>query len=188
MSIEAPLQYSTTAKFFHWLVAVIVIAMLSGSFFLEDVPEAFQSNAYMLHKSFGLTVLFLMIIRFIWINYAGKPRQPLSMALWERVLSRVVQYSFYVFLVCMPLVGWIMSVAEGRTPSYFGLFNMPLPIHENKQLSDIMAEAHTVVAWILIVLLVLHILGALKHEYINKDDVLKRMLPGRKMNVNTRKK
>lgn len=188
MSEKALMQYSTTAKFFHWLVAVIVIAMLSGSFFLDDVPEAFQSNAYMLHKSFGLTVLFLMVLRFIWINYAGKPPQPLSMSLWERVLSRVVQYSFYVFLVSMPLIGWIMSVAEGRTPSYFGLFNLPLPIHENKQLGDVMADAHTVVAWILIGLLVLHVLGALKHQYINKDDVLKRMLPGRKMNPSSSKK
>ncbi len=102
--------------------------MLAFSFFLDDVPKAYQGTAYMIHKSLGLTVLFLMIIRIITIFHYGRPPLPHHMPLWERYFSKFVQYSFYVFLLIMPLDGWIMSVAAERIPSYFGLFNLPLPI------------------------------------------------------------
>lgn len=168
--------YSSGSKFFHWLIAVIVISMLSGSFFLNDLPEQYQSIAYLYHKSFGLTVLFLMCARFLWIQYTGKPNLPRTVKQWEKILSRLVQYSFYILLICMPLSGWVLSVAENRVPSYFGLFQMPLPIAANKALSKLMDQSHKTIAWILIALLVLHIAGALKHHFFDKDDVLKKML------------
>ncbi len=171
-------RYSAVLKFFHWLIAFVVIAMLSGSFFLDDLPEQYQSGAYMAHKSLGLTVLFLMIARFLWVQYSGKPELPATVSMFEKVVSRVVQYSFYLFLIAMPICGWVMSVAANRVPSYFGLFRMPLPIATNKILANIMDQAHKTIAWILIVLIILHIAGAMKHHFIDKDTVLKRMLPG----------
>jgi cytochrome b561 len=170
--------YSKGSKFFHWLIAVVVITMLSVSFFLENVPEKYQSSAYMIHKSFGLTVLFLMLARIFWIQYTGKPALPKTVPMWQKIVSRAVQYSLYVLLICMPLSGWIMSVAANRVPSYFGLFNMPLPINADKALSKLMNESHETIAWILIALITLHICGAIKHHFIDKDNVLKRMLPG----------
>ncbi len=168
--------YSGGSKFFHWLIAVIVIGLLSASFFLEDVPEQYQSTAYLLHKSFGLTVLFLMVMRFFWIHYTGKPELPSSIPKWEKILSQGVQYLFYILLICMPLCGWVMSVAANRVPSYFGLFKLPLPIEVNKPLAELMEQSHKTIAWILIALLLLHVAGALKHHFIDKDNILKRML------------
>jgi cytochrome b561 len=170
--------YSKGSKFFHWLIAIIVIAMLSGSFFLGSLPDQYQPSAYMIHKSFGLTVLFLVIARLFWIHHTGKPALPNTVPMWQRILSRTVQYSLYVLLICMPVCGWVMSVAGGRVPSYFGLFAMPLPIKANEALSEFMEESHKIIAWILIALIVLHIAGAIKHHFIDKDNVLKRMLPG----------
>lgn len=170
--------YSKGSKFFHWLIAIIVISMLSGSFFLGDLPDQYQPSAYMIHKSFGLTVLFLVLARFFWIQYTGKPALPQTVPVWQKILSRTVQYSLYVFLICMPICGWVMSVAADRVPSYFGLFQMSLPIKANKALSEFMNQSHKTIAWILIALIVLHIAGAIKHHYIDKDNVLKRMLPG----------
>ena len=170
--------YSKGSKVLHWLIAIIVIAMLSFSFFLGDLPGKYQASAYMMHKSFGLTVLFLVIARFFWILHSGKPALPVSVPTWEKPLSRLVQYAVYVLLVSMPICGWVMSVAENRVPSYFGLFRMPLPISENKALSNFMDQSHVTIAWILIALIILHVAGALKHHFINKDNVLKRMLPG----------
>jgi cytochrome b561 len=170
------LEYSSLSKFFHWLVALIVIVLLSFSFFLDDVPDAYQKTAYMIHKSCGLTVLWLMVLRFLWLQYRGRPSLPLGMPGWEVLLSRFVQYSFYFFLLCMPLCGWIMSVAAGRVPSYFGLFDLPLPIAPNKALSELMWQGHKIIAWILIGLISLHIAGALKHHFINKDNVLRRIV------------
>jgi cytochrome b561 len=180
MSHTPVTKYSSLSKLFHWVIALAVILMLSAGFFLDDLPEQFQGTAYMLHKSTGITLLFLMLLRFIWIHAVGKPALPTAMRLWEKMLSRVVQYGLYLLLIMMPLSGWIMSVAENRDPIYFGLFKASLPwVGENQSLSKFMAESHETIAWILIAFITLHILGALKHHFINKDTILRRMLPGK---------
>ncbi|RUR15893.1 cytochrome b [Legionella sp. km535] len=181
MESKSDSGYSATSKWFHWGIALIVIGMLFMGFFLDEIPEQYQGSAYMLHKSTGITVLFLMLIRFIWVHAKGKPPLPESVKSWEKVLSRFVQYSFYVLLIIMPMSGWIMSVAADRIPTYFGLFKMPLPwITPDKSLAEFMNESHEVIAWILIVFICLHVLGALKHHFIDKNNILKRMLPGQK--------
>ena len=168
--------YTKPSKILHWVIAAIVITMLSLSFFLEDVPTNYQSQAYLLHKSFGLTVLALMILRITWIAHAGRPTLPVTVAHWQKLLSRTVQYSFYVLLILMPLSGWIMSCAANHIPSYFGLFSVPLPaIPLNQALAGWMDQVHSIIAWILIVLVVLHVLGALKHHFIDQDGVLGKM-------------
>ena len=172
-------RYSAGSKLFHWLIAIIVISMLSFSFFLDDIPEQYQSLAYMIHKSIGLTILCLMIMRLVWIHHAGKPALPKSVPMWQRFVARTVQYSLYIFLLAMPMTGWIMSVAANRTPTFFGLFNVPLPIAPDEALAKFMNQTHTIIAWILIALIVLHIAGALKHYFIDKDHVLQSMLPGK---------
>ena len=170
--------YSGGSKVFHWLIAFIVISMLSGSFFLDDLPKQYQSNAFMIHKSLGLTVLFLMIARFLWIQLYGKPALPTTVPRWQKIVSRIVQYSLYLFLITMAMCGWIMSVAAERVPSYFGLFSLTLPIEPNKALAKLMDQSHKTIAWVLIILITLHVAGAIKHHFIDKDNVLKRMLPG----------
>ncbi len=168
--------YSLGSKLFHWLIAVIVIAMLSVSFFLDDLSGAIKPTAIMLHKSLGLTVFLLMILRAFWIVHTGKPALPTTVARWERCLSHLVQYSLYLFLLLMPLCGWIMSIAANKTPSFFGMFNAPLPwIVPNKALAQWMFSAHETIAWIIIALLCLHIAGALKHYFMDRDKVLQRM-------------
>ena len=170
-------EYSRGSKILHWVIGIIVLMMLSMSFFLDDVPDQYQSSAYMIHKSIGLTILMLMVIRLFWIVHFGKPALPRTVSLWERVLSRVVQYSLYVLLFAMPLCGWIMSVAGNRVPVFFGLFQVPLyGIPVNKALSKLMSQSHETIAWMLIGLITLHVTGALKHYLINKDNVMSRML------------
>ena len=169
-------KYSTISKIFHWLIFIIVTLMLSGSFFLDDVPENYQGTAYMLHKSFGLIVLFLMLVRMFWIMYSGKPALPSTVSRWDKILSRIVQYSLYIFLIAQAMSGWVLSVAADKVPSIFGLYKVPLPIQPNKILASLMDNTHKVIPWILIGLIVLHTAGALKHHFIDKDNVLKSML------------
>jgi cytochrome b561 len=181
MDEQEVIQYSSASKFFHWVIALAVILMLIVGFLLDDVPGSFKGTVYMLHKSTGITILFLMIIRFIWVHASGKPPLPETMRCWEVYLSRFVQYGFYVLLLLMPLSGWIMSVAADKTPVYFGLFKAPLPwIGTNKSLSDFMFESHSIIAWLLVGFITLHLLGALKHHFIDKDNVLRSMLPSSK--------
>lgn len=171
------LVYSQGSKWLHWLIALIVIPMLLLSFFIDDLPRVYRSDVIMVHKSLGLTVLVLMIIRLLVILVFGKPHLPASMPKWERVLSRGVQYAFYVLLIAMPLCGWVMSTAANKIPRYFNLFSVPCPgISPNKPLAEWMFTCHTTIGVILIGLATLHVAGALKHYWIDKDNVLQRML------------
>ena len=173
-------QYSSFSKFLHWIIALAVLCMLIVGFFLDEVPDQYAGTVYMLHKSIGITILFLMILRFIWVHASGKPDLPDTVPLWEKVFSRIVQYGFYLLLLIMPLSGWIMSVAADKIPNYFGLFKMPLPwITPNKSLAEFMEESHLIIAWVIVAFICLHVAGALKHHFINKDSVLKKMLPGK---------
>lgn len=179
---EVVSRYSTGSKFFHWLIAIIVILMLSGSFFLDDLPDQTKPFAFMMHKSFGLTVLALMIMRLAWIVHKGRPSLPDTVPLWQKFMARLVQYSLYVFVILMPMVGWMMSVAANRTPVYFNLFPVPLPwVSPNKEMASFLVQCHKTIAWIIIGLLVLHVAGAFKHYFIDKDRVVQRMLPGGEM-------
>lgn len=174
-------DYAKSIKFIHWLVAILVIAMLSAGFFLEDLPEKYISTAFFFHKSIGLTILLLMVIRIILVGIKGRAPLPDTVSLWEKIFARIVQNSFYILLIAMPLTGWILSVAANRIPSYFGLFPVPFPgVEPNKQLSETMGDAHEIIAWILIVFVVFHVAGALKHHFFDKDNVLLQMWPRRK--------
>lgn len=170
-------RYAALSKALHWVIALIVILMLSLSFFLEDVPNDYRANVFMVHKSLGLTILGLIIIRLFAIIHYGRPPLPIAVPTWERVLSRAVQYAFYVLLILMPVSGWVMSTAADKAPVYFNWFKLPFPgVTPNKALAQWMFSAHEFIAWTLIVLVVLHVMGALKHYFIDKDDVLQRML------------
>jgi cytochrome b561 len=175
-------SYSTVSKILHWLIALIILSMLSISFFLKDIVDNIP-NIYMIHKSFGITIFVLMIVRFIMIKHYGKPKLPEEMPKWERVFARMVQHSFYLLLVAMPICGWLMSVAANKIPTYFELFHLPtFGITPNELLKDLMKQSHNAIAWILITLIGLHVAGALKHYFIDKDNVLQSMLFRRKNN------
>lgn len=171
-------SYSTGFKWLHWVVACLVLGMLGFGFFLSDLPGSFKPTAYMLHKSTGLTILALMLIRLVWVIILGKPKLPSDIPKWECFLASSVQYALYVFLICMALSGWLMATASNKIPVYFGWFRVPFPaLSPNERLADWMYSTHGVIAWILLGLVGLHIAGALKHWLIQKDDVLDRMLP-----------
>lgn len=177
---QQPINYSKGTKFFHWTIAIIVIGLLTFTFFIEDLPKDSQKFAFMIHKSLGLTVLALMICRIVWIRHTGRPALPEYIPVWERYLARFVQYSFYFLLLVMSLTGWIMSVAKNRVPSYFNLFEVPFPgIPLSDNWAGSMALIHDTIAYVLIGLVCFHIAGALKHHFMDKDDVLRRMLPGK---------
>ncbi|KTC65096.1 cybB cytochrome b-561 transmembrane protein (plasmid) [Legionella adelaidensis] len=172
------ISYSNPSKVFHWVVALLVLLMLALSFFMEDIQEQYQPQAYFIHKSIGLLIFLLMIIRILWIFYRGKPPLPKTVPTWQKWVARIVQYSLYLFLILMPISGLVMSVAADHPPSFFGLFTVTLPIAPNEALAEFMAEVHEFIAWTLITLIVLHVGGALKHFLIDKDNVLQTMLPG----------
>jgi len=166
-------KYTFVTKLLHWLIALIVLTMLSIGFFMSSLPDAFKPQVYALHKSFGLTVLALMLLRIVIITYYGRPRLPTRISRLEKISSRAIQYSFYVLLLVLPLSGWIMSTAGGRVPIYFGLLALPFPgVSHNQALSSQADLIHCILAWVVLILVLLHIAIGLSHR---RDGLLKRM-------------
>ena len=168
--------YGPLSKFFHWVVAALVILMLLFSYFLDDIPnKILKGLAFNAHKLTGLTILALMLLRAAWALINTKPKVP-GAKLWERWAERLVHWSLYLALLIMPIAGWVGSVAGGRPPHY-GKFSFNLPLEKNEGLSDLCFSVHNTLAIIIIVLLVIHVLASLWHYFFKKDQVLQRMWP-----------
>ncbi|MNR19385.1 hypothetical protein D3C85_1361730 [compost metagenome] len=130
------------------------------------------------HKAVGLTILVLTLGRIGWRLANPLIALPAEMPKWERILSRGTQFLFYAVLLVMPLTGWLASSAAGRDISWFGLFQWPLlPIGGGREAAGQFMDVHEIVAKLLYVLILLHVAGALKHQFINRDNVLHRMIP-----------
>ena len=169
-------EYGDVAKFFHWLLFLLIGGMLIFGYFLDDIPKDWKGFAYNTHKLLGITILVLMLLRISWALINRKPE--LRTTPLEYYLERTVHYGLYLVVLAMPTVGWVGSVAAGRPPKW-GNYVFNLPIEPNKDLAHTMFEWHESLAIALIVLIALHFLAALFHHFIRRDNVLKRMLPGR---------
>jgi cytochrome b561 len=173
--------YGSVSKIFHWGIFILVALMLIVGFFMEDFPESIQGSTYMLHKSTGLLILGLMVLRLIWHWVNKVPVLPSSMSTAQRFVARFVHWLFYIILLAMPLNGWIMSTAGGRIPTFYGLFSLPFPgIEASEALANQLANLHEIFAYVLLFLILGHTIAALVHHYIYKDNILSRMMPHHK--------
>ena len=169
--------YGDVAKLFHWIIGLGIIAMLALGLYMSDLPnEPSKFELFGLHKSIGITLLILMGGRVLWRLYTGAPNQLASHPAWERKLAICIHYLLYAAAILMPLSGWAMSSAGGYPVSLFGL-PVPALMSKNQALGNFFSAAHSVLGWVLIVSISLHVLGALKHVFIDRDETLKRMLP-----------
>jgi cytochrome b561 len=173
-------HYGSVAKFFHWTIALLIIGLLALGFavtFMDDMP--IQEPLINIHKLFGLLVLTLAALRLLWLLYNPRPPMLEGMAAWERIGAHLVHGLLYLFMFLMPITGWVMSMAAGHTPNFLGI-KFPLwGIPTDKALSHQFFTIHKYSAWALIIVLVVHVGAALKHHFLAKDKVLKRMLPNR---------
>lgn len=175
-------QYGSVAKFFHWSVSIMVITLLTVGLLMGNITDKnLKGQVYMLHKSFGLTVLALMLLRLLWTLSNIKPKLPAGTPTWQIVAERIVHYGFYVLLIVMPFSGWVMSTAANRIPQLFGLVALPLPgVPVDKALAGQASSLHSYVGYTIITFLIIHVSAAGKHYFINRDSIMQRMLPSRR--------
>ena len=171
-------RYSTVSLILHWLIAALVIAQIV----LIQAHEANEDSGLRtfmdLHKSVGLTILVLTLVRLGWRIANPAIPLPAETPRWQKLVARGTHVLFYVFLLAMPLVGWAASSAAGRDIVWFGLFEWPLlPVGGGREFAGQLMDLHELAAKLLIALVVLHVLGALKHHFIDRDNVLHRMIP-----------
>jgi len=184
---RSPSGYSRVAIALHWIIAALIVGNVIGALtfdaLLESADPADKQLGYgliQLHKSVGLTVLILSLVRLTWRLLHGFPRLPEHMAGWEIVLARGTHVFFYAAMIGVPLLGWaLVSASPANFPiDYFGLFEWPqLPLADSAALADGLSEAHETFAFATVAVLLLHVAGALKHHFLDRDDVLARMLP-----------
>lgn len=171
-------RYSTVSLVFHWGIALMVLAQVLLITAHEATEGPTSREFVMMHKSVGLTILVLTLARIGW-RFAN-PALPLpdGMKGWERVLARGTHVLFYVLMIGLPLGGWAASSAGGRVIEWFGLFTWPaLPVPHSRELARTFMDAHEAGVKVLYVLLALHVLAALKHHFVDRDNVLHRMIP-----------
>jgi cytochrome b561 len=179
----SPPRYSAVAQIFHWLIAALIVTQFVLAKMQEHLPIGIHKLALLArHKSVGMTVLMLAVLRLLWRLRNPPPELPPGMTPMERALARGTHLAFYVLLFAMPITGWLMSSAKNYSVSWFGLFTWPNLIGKNEAAFDFLRTTHDLLSDVLFVIAVLHILAALKHHFWNKDDVLVRMLPFVKTN------
>ncbi len=186
---DSQLRYGSVSITLHWLIAFLVIVNLIGGLYMGTLPRGDASKALiiMLHKSTGLTILILSVLRLIW--RLMNPWQPLpqdvSPAL--RAAARATHVLFYVLIIGIPLSGWAMVSSSMRNAPivWYGLFEWPkigflaaLPPDQKKTWGHNFGETHELLAYFAIALIALHVGAALYHHYIRRDGVLRRMLAG----------
>jgi cytochrome b561 len=172
-------RYGAVAQLFHWVIVALIITQFVLINQAEALPRGVQQIAVIArHKSFGMTILMLATLRLLWRFAAGgAPALPDETPGWQRLGARLSHVVLYGLLFAMPLSGWLMSSARNFPVSWFGVFTFPDLVGPNRKLFDAMHETHELLATVLFCVAILHVLAALKHHFIDRDNVLRRMLP-----------
>lgn len=178
-------HWGVVSKGLHWIMALMIVAMLAVGFYMtsEGLSRSVRFDLYQMHKSFGFTVMALAVLRLVWrLTCEKTPTLPAGMPTWQRAGSHISHVLLYGLMIIMPLSGWLMVSATTRfrfDTLYFELFKIPHLMGPNEVVYDAMKAAHGTMAFVFIALLVVHVAAALKHHVIERDTVLRRILPGR---------
>jgi cytochrome b561 len=171
-------SWGALSKSLHWLIVLLIILQWVFMQRAEALPIGDgKAQMFELHKSFGMSVLMLAIIRLVWRWANPVPTLEGLARGWERVLAKVSHFLLYVLIFSIPLSGWLMSSARGFSVSWFRQFTWPDLVARDTDLYELMKDLHHLLFSALVVVALLHIAGALKHHLVDRNDVLKRMLP-----------
>ncbi|MFC3579697.1 cytochrome b [Sphingomonas hylomeconis] len=171
-------RYNRVAIWFHWSIALLVLANLALGLLHESLFEGLRW-VMPIHKSIGLTVLALTLGRIAWRLTHRAPAHPSTMPAWERTAAGTTHFLFYVLMLALPLSGWAMvsGSAKRRPLDFFGLFDVPyLPV--GPSVGSAAGNAHGLLGWVMLALVLLHVGAALRHHFLLRDGVLAGMVPG----------
>jgi len=162
----------------HWISAITLIALFILGLWMVELTyyDDWYRSAPHLHKSIGLLVFFITILRIIWLRLSKKPTLLKSHSQIEHRLAKIVHWALYILLFSLMISGYLISTADGRSIELFNWFEIPAILSGITGQEDIAGKIHYILAMSLIVVACLHALGAIKHHFIDKDKTLNRML------------
>ena len=172
-------NYGSVAKIFHWLLFLMLCVSLVMGNILAEMPKGTEKlQAASLHKSFGVILLTLILLRFLWRLMNETPEPPAGTTAVQALLAKGMHWVLYLLMFAQPLSGILMSQAGGFPVSVFGLFELPMLLEKNIEMAKFLRGMHGIVWILLVVCAVGHIGAALHHHFIKKDNVLKQMTTG----------
>lgn len=172
------MSYTKTAKVLHWLMAILLFGLLALGFYMHDLPLSPEKlKLYSWHKWAGVTAFLLVGFRLLWRLAHRPPALPASMPKLMQFAAHAGHLLLYVLMIAIPLSGWLMSSAKGFQTVYFRVLPIPDLLDKNKEIGDLLALVHKSLNLLFVAVLAGHIGAALKHHFIDRDDILTRMLP-----------
>lgn len=172
-------KYSKTAIALHWIIAILIVANVTLVSMAEELPRAARAVYMDPHKAIGVSILLFSLFRLFWRLGHKPPPMPNAISGWQAKLGKTVHALFYFLIVAVPLSGWLMASAHPQAPpvSFFGLFDITLPVGKNEGLAGIGHDAHEILTKPLVILIFLHVIGALKHQFADRLPFIQRMWP-----------
>lgn len=168
-------RYNAGARALHWAIAVLILVNIALGLLHEPLDGVVSLMP--VHKAIGMSVLALSVLRLVWRMTWTAPPYPETMSGLEVLMAKLVHVALYLFMLAMPLTGWIMT-SSGKYPlTWFGLFSLPkLPVTKGSALVELSDGFHSIGGWLLLALALGHAAAALRHHFVLRDGVLRRML------------
>jgi cytochrome b561 len=169
-------SYTPVAKALHWLMAVLIVGLLALGLVMHEMPLSPRKlELYSWHKWFGVTVFLLVWLRLAWRLTHRPPALPATLSPPMQRLARAGHALLYGLMIVIPLSGWLMSSAKGVQTVWFGVVPLPDLLPRDRALGDLLQQAHQLLNLLLMLTLAGHVLAALWHHFVLKDDTLRRM-------------
>jgi cytochrome b561 len=169
------MTYRPLAVLLHWLLALMMISLFAVGLWMSDLPlSPLKLKIYSYHKWAGITVFGLVALRLSYRLFNPPPAPP-HMPAWQLLVSKITHGVLYGLMFLIPLSGWLYSSAAGYTTVYFGVWALPDLVEKSESLKEILHETHEILNFTMIALVGLHAAAALKHQFIDKDGLLRRM-------------
>lgn len=177
-------RYHPFSILLHWIMAIGLIGLIAVGIYMEGLPfSPSKLKLYNWHKWVGVIALALVVLRLLWRFIRPAPALPAqmlsTMPRWQQWAHTFTHVGLYALMFAVPLLGMAYSSAAGYPVVLFGLWPLPSLVAADAQLAQTLKGAHALAAWAMLVLVVLHVAGALKHQLIDRDGLMQRMLPGR---------
>ena len=173
--MNAP-TYTPVAKGLHWLMAALILGLAALGIVMHEIPlSPLKLELYAWHKWFGVTVFLLVWLRLAWRLTHRPPALPATLSAPLQRLAHAGHGLLYVLMIVIPLSGWLMSSAKGVQTVWFGLVPLPDLLGRDRELGDLLQQAHKLLNLLLLLTLAGHVLAALWHHFVLKDDTLRSM-------------
>lgn len=178
MIFNSKYEWGSVAKALHWIMALLILGMIVLGWVAVTYPlSPAKLKLFIWHKSMGLTLLGLVVVRLLWRAVNVTPAMPLAMSRTERTLAHAGHALLYGLMVLMPLSGYVINSTSDFSFRFFGWYRVPNLLAPDKDWQDAAEAVHLAASWVLVLALALHIAAALRHHFVRKDTVLARMLP-----------